>query len=309
MVDQVQPVLDLFEFHGIKSQVHGIIGQGPVEIRKQGIDLRQLVCQIVQFLIESCYRSQFPASSFDTGSRALIGIDCKIKGALDRLIDPAKAPHQTVLFLKLFVLALFQGRLFNLPDLIGQQVRLPFTGRLVQVVVFPLVPQFTVTAPGSADPALQFQGMIAREFVQGHQLLVSFEQPLVLPLSVNIDQQLGNLPQLPQGHGLAADGADAPAGHDLTLDQNGPVLFHGQVHLPQAFQLTVVVRLEDHLDQGVVLTGPDDGFIRLGAQGQVDTAQDDGFTRAGLTGQDIQSVAKADFLLLDQRQIFHMKAQ
>ena len=71
----------------------------------------------------------------------------------------------------------------------------------------------------------------------------------------------------------------------------------------------VVVCLEDHFDQGVVLTGPDDGLVRLGAQSQIDTAQDDGFARAGLTGQDIQSVAKADFLLLDQRQIFHMKAQ
>ncbi len=109
----------------------------------------------------------------------------------------------------------------------------------------------------------------------------------MLVLTVDVDQQAGDLLQPGRGHGLVVDPADASVRHDFPGDDEQAVLIRHRIQGGQGFQLLRRIHGEYKLHVGVGRALADAVPGRLAAKGHADGADDNGFTGPRLAGEDI----------------------
>ena len=233
------------------------------------------------------------------------GIVVAVEGKLrrpHRVHQLARAAQQGAALIQLLVLAGFQLRPFQLPDLIGQGVHPPGALRFVHFQRVDLAAQGGKLLVGGLIIAQKTLG--APEAVQIPQVAGGVEQLLPVVLTVDIQKLTPHLPQLGDGDQLAIDPADiASVGLDLSLQQQ-------LVPLDDAvfFQPGQLLHPGEHtVYQRRLGSGADQLPAGALAQHRADGIHHDGFTRTGLAGQHIKARIKLDIRRLDQGNIFNME--
>ena len=131
-------------------------------------------------------------------------------GIGSRFADLAEASEDLLFFGELLFLALPESGGFYFIGLIGEQVHLPEAGRLIHVVLLPLVGEFFPFCIGGRGACQKGRCCRLAVGVDSPALGFSSEKALVFALAVNIDQEFSHFPELFECNGLAADGADKP---------------------------------------------------------------------------------------------------
>ena len=138
MIDQVQSVLDLFKFCGVKSQIPDILVQRPVEITQKIAHFRQLVCQRIQIRINAAHRGKLTGRPVQRLFRAAVASAGPVAGLSGGFTDLSEVLQKAVPVFQFLILAFPNGGLFDLFQLIRKKIRFPLAGRIIQVILLPL---------------------------------------------------------------------------------------------------------------------------------------------------------------------------
>jgi hypothetical protein len=126
------------------------------------------------------------------------------------------------------------------------------------------------------------------------------EEEDVVVLSVDVDEPAADLTEPAHRHEDAVDEGLARAlDGDGALDEELAVLGFGQAVEVE----TLPGDVEDGLDEGLRLPGPDEVGRALLAEDESDGVDDDGFSRARLAGQDGEPLVEREREVLDRGQI------
>ena len=286
-----------------------IIRNGSCRIRKKSIHLTGLGNDLIQLRIDSLNPGKCPHCAADLLRRTLFSLLQKALRVLQCLIDSAEGRQGPVSALQLLVFFPSKLRALYFIYLIGQKVRLPGSCRRIEILLCGRLFLPSKITIQSSHLRQKLCGLFPRVLIEHLELCFPSKEPLVLPLPVNIDPKLGELPQLMCGHSLSADTALRSSGIDLPLDEHGSVLIRLDIHCLQLLSLAFVVNTKKKLHKRKIRPGPDQTLIRLRAECKIDGAKKDGFSGSGFTGQNVQSILKGNLFLFDECQIFHMKSQ
>ena len=297
MVQQVQPLLHPAEPLPVKLHIRHVLGDLPVEITEQGVNVLKLIGKLLRPVIVALHAAQFAHRIADSVRRRLFTVSGELVRLVCRLDDLPAVCHSPVIaldllvlarcqpgFLDLLILELRKGEFLRLrPVICAEHRKLPLELRIQLIAL----PEFLLDR-GKRFPCKGIEDL---------HMIFLVQERLVLMLAVNVDQKLGKRLDLFRRDGLPAYPEQVAAGLDLSLYNDDAVLLHRDLKRLDLLQHRRVCHLEDQLHKRIVGACPYHILVRSRPQCEIDRADDDRFAGSGLPAQDIQSSPKIDLCL------------
>ena len=137
-------------------------------------------------------------------------------------------------------------------------------------------------------------------------MLFFIEKRLVLMLSVYIDQNSCYLLQEFARSTFSVQSAATLSGHDSSLQQNSTLFIRKDFQLFQLLYHGGIIYLKTQLHIRIFRPLTDQTAVCLRAECQIDRIDQDRLTRSRFTGQNIESLSKCHFGLINECNIFYL---